>query len=75
MNLVVDGGARSPGLDLLLAAECSHCDDPVGRLVRHDARGGGAKASPACRSLLMGRSPMWLLVVVVVAARLFGNHA
>ena len=38
MKLIADWGARSPGLDRLIAAECSHCDGPRGRLVRHDAR-------------------------------------
>jgi hypothetical protein len=39
MKLFVDWAVRSPRLDRLLVAGCSHCDGPVGRLVRHDASG------------------------------------
>jgi hypothetical protein len=48
MRLIVDWGVRSPRLDRLLAAGCSHCDGPVGRLVRHDARGGGTQVWVSC---------------------------
>ena len=75
MKLVVDWGALSPRVDRLLVAECSHCDGPAGRLIRHGARAGWTKAWLACCILSMGRSLMLLLVLVVVAARLFATDA
>jgi hypothetical protein len=50
MKLVADWGVRSPRLDRLLEAGCSHCDAPFGRLVRHDARGGGTQVWLSCAS-------------------------
>jgi hypothetical protein len=38
VKLIADWGARSPGLDRLLAIGCMHCRGPVGRLVQHRAR-------------------------------------
>ena len=43
-KFLVDRATRSPRLDQLPSAECSHCDGPAGRLVRHDARVGGHKS-------------------------------
>jgi hypothetical protein len=48
MKLLVDWGVGSPRLDRLLLAGCSHCNSPVGRLVRHDARAGGEQIWLAC---------------------------
>jgi hypothetical protein len=50
MKLLVDWSVKSPRLDRLLAAGCSHCDCPVGGLVRHDARAAGEQIWLACCS-------------------------
>ena len=34
MKLIVDWGVHSPRLDRLIAAECSHCDGPIGWMAR-----------------------------------------
>jgi hypothetical protein len=47
----------------------------LGRLVRHDAHVRGTQVWLAGCILLMGRSPMWLIVLVVVAAWLFASDA
>ena len=75
MKLIADWGDRSPRLDRLIAAECSHCRDPAGRLIRHGARAGGTKVWRASCILLIGRSPMWLIVLLVVAAWLLASDA
>ena len=74
MKLVTDWGVRSPRLDRLIAGESSHRDGSAGRMVHRDAGTGGEQVWLACCSLLMGRSPMWLLALVVVAAWLFASH-
>jgi hypothetical protein len=48
MKLIVNWGACSPRLDRLLLSGCFHCNDQVGRLVRHDARAGGEQIWLAC---------------------------
>jgi hypothetical protein len=50
MKLITPWGVRSPRLDRLIAAECSHCDGGGGRLVRHDARRGGTQVWLSCAS-------------------------
>jgi len=42
MKLITDWGIRSHRLEQLLAAGCSHCGGPAGRLTQHRA---GAKGS------------------------------
>jgi hypothetical protein len=50
MKLIADWGVHSPRLDRSLAAECSHCRGPVGRLVRHEAGAGGTQVWWSCAS-------------------------
>jgi hypothetical protein len=57
IKLIADWGVHSPRLDRLLAAECSHCDGSLGRLVRHDARVRGTQVWLACCRPLMRWKP------------------
>jgi hypothetical protein len=50
MKLIADWGVHSPRLDRPLAAGCSHCRGPVGRLVRHEAGAGGTQVWWSCAS-------------------------
>jgi hypothetical protein len=70
MKLLVDWSMKSPRLDRLLAAGCSHCDSPVGRLVRHNAGPGGQQIWLSCTNYcarLGGQLP--LARVVLAGAR------